>query len=89
MADDLGDHFRRPSFLPERRRERMPEVVPRAPKPLFKPKGLVPRGRNESLSWDASPDGKKFIVAVSPSTTGAAPLIRFVVVLNWQAALKK
>jgi hypothetical protein len=62
---------------------------PQAPKPLFKPKGLFPRGSNESLSWDAGSDGKKFILAVSPSATGAAPLIRFVVVLNWPSLLKK
>lgn len=58
------------------------------PKPLFKPKGLAPQN-TDYYSWDASSDGKKFIFAVSPSASGAAPPPKFTVVLNWPSLLKK
>ena len=59
------------------------------PKPLFKPKGLVAQGADDYSNWDASSDGKKFIFAVSPSESGAAPPIKFTVVLNWPSLLKR
>ena len=49
------------------------------PKVLFKVPGGV-------LFWDATPDGKRFLMA-APSSGSAPP--PFSVVLNWQAALKK
>jgi dipeptidyl aminopeptidase/acylaminoacyl peptidase len=58
------------------------------PKPLFKPKGLVPQPY-DYFNWDASSDGKKFIFAVSTSGNAAAPPPRFTVVLNWTSLLKK
>jgi Tol biopolymer transport system component len=49
------------------------------PKPLFKvPSGLV--------YWDATSDGKRFLMPVPAATDASAPLT---VVLNWQAGLKK
>jgi eukaryotic-like serine/threonine-protein kinase len=50
------------------------------PKPLFK----VPPG---VLFWDASADGKRFLMAAPDASTSAQP--PFTVVLNWQAGLKK
>jgi Tol biopolymer transport system component len=49
------------------------------PLPLFQ-MALNARG------WDVSADGKRFLVAVPPSSSAPAP---FTVVLNWQAVLKK
>jgi Tol biopolymer transport system component len=49
------------------------------PNPLFG----VPQG---VLFWDASPDGKRFLIPVH-ARSSATP--KFVVVLNWQAGLKK
>jgi eukaryotic-like serine/threonine-protein kinase len=49
------------------------------PKVLFK----VPPG---VTFWDVTADGKRFLMA-APSAAGAPP--KFVVVLNWQAGLKK
>ena len=51
------------------------------PKPLFK----VPTG---ALFWDASPDGKRFILA-QPSAASVSAASKFTVVLNWQSALKR
>jgi Tol biopolymer transport system component len=51
------------------------------PKPLFK----VPAG---VLFWDVSSDGKRFLMA-APSGASAANQPPYVVVLNWQAELKK
>jgi dipeptidyl aminopeptidase/acylaminoacyl peptidase len=49
------------------------------PKPLFKvPSGLV--------YWDATSDGKRFLMPAPSATNASAPLT---VVLNWQAGLKK
>jgi len=48
----------------------------RISRPLFKAKEL-----------DASSDGKKFIFAVSPSESVAAPPAKFTVVLNWTSLL--
>ena len=56
------------------------------PRPLFKPKGLVSQPPDY---FDASSDGKKFIFAVSPSESVAAPPAKFTVVLNWTSLLKK
>ncbi len=39
-----------------------------------------------SLSWDLSPDGKRFLFAAPPNTGSVIP---FTVVLNWAAGLKK
>jgi eukaryotic-like serine/threonine-protein kinase len=61
------------------------------PRPLFKPKGLVPQP-DYGVFWDASADGKKFIFAVSQSPDAAAapaPPARFTVVLNWTSLLRK
>jgi Tol biopolymer transport system component len=53
------------------------------PKPLFK----APRGA-ERYQWEATADGKRFLMAApSAATTAAQP--SFTVVLNWQAGLKK
>jgi eukaryotic-like serine/threonine-protein kinase len=49
------------------------------PKPLFKVSLGV-------INWDVTADGKRFLLA-APSVTGAQP--HFIVVLNWQAGLKK
>ena len=57
------------------------------PKPLFKPKGLLAQSA-AYFYWDASSDGKKFIFPVLSSTSGASPLTRFTVVLNWTSLLK-
>jgi hypothetical protein len=51
------------------------------PKPLFK----VPAG---VLFWDVTSDGKRFLMA-APSSAGVATPSPFIVVLNWQAGLKK
>jgi len=58
------------------------------PKPLFRTKGMA-RHPSDYFYWDASPDGKKFIFAVSPPASGAAPPLRFTVVLNWPSLPKK
>jgi eukaryotic-like serine/threonine-protein kinase len=58
------------------------------PKPLFKPKGIVPQAE-QAAYWDASSDGKKFVFSASPSASVAAPPPRFTVVLNWPSLLKK
>ena len=49
------------------------------PQPLF---AMPPN----ALDWDASADGKRFLVAVPINESTPAP---FTVVLNWQAGLKK
>jgi Tol biopolymer transport system component len=49
------------------------------PQPLFPMPPSV-------LDWDASADGKRFLVAVAINESTPAP---FTVVLNWQAVLKK
>lgn len=41
---------------------------------------------SNALDWDASADGKRFLVAVPVSESTPAP---FTVVLNWPAGLKK
>jgi hypothetical protein len=46
---------------------------------------VVPDG---VLFWDVSADGKRFLMA-APSETGPVSQSKTVVVLNWQAALKK
>ena len=58
------------------------------PKPLFKLKAFRTYA-DTAAYWDASSDGNKFIFAVSPSESGAAPPPRFTVVLNWPSLLKK
>jgi eukaryotic-like serine/threonine-protein kinase len=61
------------------------------PKPLFKPKGLIPQPPTNDY-WDASADGKEFVFAISQSTNSAgatAPPAKFTVVLNWTSLLKK
>ncbi len=58
------------------------------PKPLFKPKGLVPQPP-VYFDWDASSDGRKFIFSISTSANAPAPPTRFTVVLNWPLLLKK
>ena len=58
------------------------------PKPLFKPKALTPQP-SDYFYWDASSDGKKFILDVSPRAKTAAPPPRLTVVLNWPSLLKK
>jgi eukaryotic-like serine/threonine-protein kinase len=57
------------------------------PKPLFKPKALVPQP-TEYFFWDASSDGQKFVFPASASASEATPP-RFTVVLNWPSLLKK
>jgi hypothetical protein len=39
-----------------------------------------------NVSWDLSPDGKRFLFAAPPS---AGHVVPFTVVLNWAAGLKK
>jgi Tol biopolymer transport system component len=51
------------------------------PRPLFK----VPDG---VLYWDVSADGKRFLMAV-PTETGPVSPPKIILVLNWQAALRK
>jgi hypothetical protein len=49
------------------------------------PHPLFPMPAN-ALGWDASADGKRFLVDVAVSESTPAP---FTVVLNWQAGLKR
>jgi hypothetical protein len=59
------------------------------PKPLFKPKGLPSQSTGDFGFFDASSDGRKFMLALSSAASAAAPPARFTVVLNWQARLNK
>ena len=53
--------------------------------PVFRPGTPQPLGLTTVEAWDASPDGKRFLVA-APKPGKPEP---FTVVLNWQAGLKK
>lgn len=58
------------------------------PKPLFRPKGIVPQQQGHYY-WDASSDGQKFIFSVQSNANAPAPPAHFTLVLNWQTLLKK
>jgi serine/threonine protein kinase len=57
------------------------------PKPLFKPKGLLPKSLY--FVWDASSDGKKFIFPIMQAASNTGGSTRLAVVLNWPSLLKK
>ena len=70
--------------------DRSPTVVVRAPEVV------VALDANGVSNWDLHPDGRRFIVAMSQTTTapvsgrpGAAPVNRYLVVQNWFRELKR
>jgi Tol biopolymer transport system component/predicted Ser/Thr protein kinase len=62
-----------------------PVFQPGTPRVLFKASGLPARPAS-GAAWDASPDGKKFLMPIPVAANAAAA---FNVVLNWTSSLKK
>jgi serine/threonine protein kinase len=55
-------------------------------KPLFSTPAMPSFGSLPFRSWDVTPDGSRFLINAVGTGTGRSP---FIIILNWQAGLKK